>query len=260
MNLLLVDDEIITIKGLITGVHWKDCGIDGEIFTAGSAKEALDVIARAPVDVILCDIEMPGENGIELIRQVRELHPEIVSVFLTCHAKFEYAQEALRLGCQNYILKPAPFDAVASAVQKAADAVRARRSEAAARRYGAAFLVRQADSAADMQGAHKSASEIVAETTRRILENLGSQELSVSSLASQAYLNKDYLNRIFRREKGVSISQFIISERMELAAKLLENPALNVASVASQVGYGNYPHFASTFKRHFGCTPSDYRR
>ena len=50
------------------------------------------------VDILLCDIEMPGENGLGLLRWVREQEKEIECIFLTCHAKFAYAQEAIILG------------------------------------------------------------------------------------------------------------------------------------------------------------------
>ena len=107
MNLLLVDDERIAVQGMLRGVDWKRCGIDGEILTAYNARQAMAVLEENPVSLILCDIEMPGENGIQLLRQVSTRWPKIACILLTCHAEFTYAQEALRLGCLDYILKPA---------------------------------------------------------------------------------------------------------------------------------------------------------
>ena len=68
------------------------------------------------------------------------------------------------------------------------------------------------------------------------------------------------MNRVFKKEKGVSISQYLISERMKLAAVLLREEGSNVNLVAEKVGYNNYPYFASSFKRFYGCTPSQYQR
>ena len=74
------------------------------------------------------------------------------------------------------------------------------------------------------------------------------------------FLNKDYVNRVFKKEKGLSISQYLIQERMNLAALLLEDGKADVNQVAQKAGYNNYPYFSSSFKRYFGCSPSQYQK
>lgn len=259
MNLLLVDDEIIAVKGMMMGIDWKACGIDGEVLIAYDAAQAMDILGRVAIDVMLCDIEMPGENGIQLIHHVQDMDLDVAVVFLTCHAKFEYAQEALRLGCEDYILTPAPYDVIAQAVRSMVDKLVQRRKSEAVAKYGAQWLDEQEKCAEHAQGDKHSAAEIAQETAQYILQHLASGDLSVSTLAKRHYLNEDYLNRVFKREKGVSLNQFIIQERMDLAARLLENQSLSIAAVAAQVGYMNYPYFVSTFKRFYNCTPTQYR-
>lgn len=118
MNLLIVDDEAVAIKGMLEGIRWKECGIDGSIWTASSAERALKILNVQQVDIMLCDIEMPGTSGLELIRTVRKTNKEMPCIFLTCHASFEYAQEAIRLGCSDYILKPAPYEVIEENLKK----------------------------------------------------------------------------------------------------------------------------------------------
>ena len=67
---------------------------------------------------MLCDIEMPGENGLALLRWVRENKKDIECVFLTCHASFAYAREAICLGCQDYILIPAKYEEIGEVIQR----------------------------------------------------------------------------------------------------------------------------------------------
>ena len=74
------------------------------------------------------------------------------------------------------------------------------------------------------------------------------------------FLNKDYLNRVFKKAHGISSSQYLIQERMRLAARLLKEPKANVNQVAEKVGYQNYPYFASSFKRCYGCSPMQYKK
>ena len=61
------------------------------------------------------------------------------------------------------------------------------------------------------------------------------------------FLNKDYLNRVFKKAHGVSISQYLIQERMKLAGMLLKNPGCSVNAAAEKTGYNNYSYFASSF-------------
>jgi len=259
MNLLIVDDEVIAVKAMLEGVDWVKCGIDGEIYTAYDAQQAKECLMGFHVDIILCDIEMPGANGIELIHYVNKEYPEIVSIFLTCHAKFEYAQEAIHLGCEDYILTPSPFEVIEKTVEKTVNKLKNKQYEEQIQKYGEQWIHSHVETAANAQGDNRSTQEIVQHTADYIIENLDNEKLSVSHLASYNYLNSDYLNRIFKREKGISINQFIIKERMELACQLLLHSNINITTIASQAGYSNYPYFVSTFKRINGMTPTQYR-
>ncbi|MCC8066266.1 MAG: response regulator [Clostridiales bacterium] len=96
-HILLVDDEELALAGIESGVSWSRLGID-TVYKADSMNMALQTIAARHVDLMICDIEMPGGSGLELIRRVREKHPEILCIFYTCHAEFSYCQEAIRLG------------------------------------------------------------------------------------------------------------------------------------------------------------------
>lgn len=257
MNLLIVDDEAVAVKGMLEGVHWKECGIDGTIWTAYSAKKALQILNVQKVDIILCDIEMPGFSGLELLRTIRKTNEEIPCIFLTCHASFEYAQEAIRLKCTDYILKPAPYDVVEEKLRKVcADLTQTRRKQGQAR-Y---FAQEQPEVSAQTERHGWSAAEIVEQAEKYILANLDNSELAVTDIADALHLNKDYLNRVFKKNRGIAISRYLVEERMKLAGILLEDEKNSVNQVAEKAGYNNYPYFASSFKRYYGCTPSQYQK
>ena len=71
MNLLIVNDEIRTATGIKRGVDWEQYGI-GEVYVAYDAQGGKDIIQENEIDILLCDIEMPGENGLSLLRWIRE--------------------------------------------------------------------------------------------------------------------------------------------------------------------------------------------
>jgi two-component system response regulator YesN len=73
-------------------------------------------------------------------------------------------------------------------------------------------------------------------------------------------LNEAYISRLFRKETGVSLSDFILQERMKKAAALLTGTDEAVSQIAVNLGFGNFSYFARMFKRVYGVTPHEFRK
>lgn len=86
------------------------------------------------------------------------------------------------------------------------------------------------------------------------------EELSVETLASRVYLTPDYLSRLFKKDVGKSISQYIRQFRMEKAKELLLRSNRKVIDVGVQVGYPNYSYFCQSFREFYGSSPEKYRQ
>lgn len=127
MLVLLVDDQVRILEATKKLVDWEKLGVS-RVLTAQSADEARAVLESERVDILLTDIEMPGEDGIALQRWQREHHPEVMCIFLTSHADFAYAQEALRNGAYDYILQPAAIPEIERVMQRAIQSLAERRS------------------------------------------------------------------------------------------------------------------------------------
>jgi len=118
MRVMILDDQGSVIDGILTGVDFVALGID-QVECAASAQEAREIITARKVDILLCDIEMPGENGLELNKWIREHYPEMLRILLTCHADFAYAQEGIKLDCFDYIVQPAPYSEIEESLRRA---------------------------------------------------------------------------------------------------------------------------------------------
>lgn len=118
MDVLFVDDQKNVLDGIAAGVRFEELGVD-RVHFAVSAKGAMEILESAPVDVVLSDIEMPGEDGIWLIRTIKEQYPEILTIMLTSHADFEYAQESVRLSCFDYLVQPTPPEEIERVLRRA---------------------------------------------------------------------------------------------------------------------------------------------
>ena len=259
MTLLIVNDIVIEAKTMASDIEWESYGIR-EVFTAFSASDAKQVIMEHSIDILLSDIEMPDENGLSLIHWIQDNGYDIDCVLLTCHADFAYAREGLSLGCQDYITLPAKYEEIGASVQKVCVRRLRHQDEKRLQDYGKNWLASQAEEMEKnaAETAHYTPGEIVEKCVAYILDHISDSDLSVADVATSVYLNPIYLNRVFKKEKGSNISQWIIKERMELASTLLLTTDKPAVDVAYQVGYNNYPYFSTVFKKYFGMTPSQY--
>ncbi len=105
--------------GILDGVNWKALHVE-TAFGAHSAAEARQILLQERIDVLLCDIEMPGETGLDLVDWVCEKEKDIKCIFLTAHADFPYARKALQLGAVDYLLQPVSYHCIEEAIRKAA--------------------------------------------------------------------------------------------------------------------------------------------
>ncbi len=135
MNVLIVDDQISVLKGIESGVHFKELGVDN-VFYASGLREAADIINHNTVDIVMSDIEMPNENGLELIKWVMDQYPETLCILLTSHAEFNYAQESIRLGCFDYLLQPAPYEQIEDCLRRALQELYERKKRSQIYRFG----------------------------------------------------------------------------------------------------------------------------
>jgi len=106
-NVFIVDDEPLILEGLHAILNWNalDLNIVGE---AENGEEALELIAEENlrVDILLTDISMPEMDGLELMRRLKEKNPRLRCIVLSGYNEFIYVKEAIRIGIENYLLKP----------------------------------------------------------------------------------------------------------------------------------------------------------
>jgi two-component system response regulator YesN len=116
-KVFFVEDEIITREGIRDNVDWQAGGFEfcGE---AADGEMALPLLRMAQPDVLITDIKMPFMDGLQLSKIVRERMPWVKIIILSGHDEFEYAQEAIKLGVTDYLLKPVTVQKLQNILQK----------------------------------------------------------------------------------------------------------------------------------------------
>lgn len=253
MRILVVDDEYFAIQGIMNGVNWEVLPYE-DILQANSYSQAVEQLADRPVDVVLCDIEMPDESGLELIAWINEHWPETECIILSCHDEFDYAKQAVSLNCLDYALKPVRYDRLTQMLHHAAEVVAEKKHQRTLSDYGQKYIDRIA--AEKMKEAVPN--EDIVEKVAAYIEQHIAEELSVRSLADMVYVSGDHLSRLFKKQFGCSVSEYLYQRRMILAGELLKNDNMTITMVSGTVGYSNYSYFTDQFRRYYKMTPREY--
>ena len=114
-KVLLVDDEQEFLDTLSERMAAR--GMD--ISTAASPQEALEQVATGDFDAIVLDLLMPGMDGIETMKAIKQKNPEIQVILLSGHATLEKGIEAMKLGAMDFLEKPADIEALTEKIKKA---------------------------------------------------------------------------------------------------------------------------------------------
>lgn len=120
MQVLLVDDEVATVRTLARTLPWEDLGFS-KVLQATSASQAITLFGENAISVVITDIRMPGMNGLEMIGKMREINKHTTYILLTGHSDFSYAQTAIRVQADDYLLKPISNDKLIEGIIRARD-------------------------------------------------------------------------------------------------------------------------------------------
>jgi two-component system response regulator YesN len=262
-SLFVVDNNEAGRKKIIRSVDWNRLGftIVGE---ASSGDEALQGMATVVPDAILTDVQLPGNDGIDLLQYVRTNLPETKVVVLSGCSDFAYMEAAIKNRVDAYLLKPASTELLEetfSSLHKRLD----ERREYLKERLKLEEMVKESPSylrekllAQDRYG---SANQKLAE---RILEYVdreyASKLLSLQSIAKHLQKSPAYISKVFKDVTGENYVRYVSKKRLAKALDLLQNTSLLVYQVTAAVGWTDQSSFIRLFKKQYGFTPSETMR
>jgi two-component system response regulator YesN len=240
-RLLIVDDEEDIRRGLAEFFPWDEIGFE-VVATAENGKAALGIVRAGKVDVVFCDIRMPGMSGLDLAKALFEAGLRIPVVFLSAYKDFTYAQQALQYGVRGYVLKPTNYPDIQAAFMKL-------------KREMDAELDRPADRSEGPSGSQRDA--LISAVRRHVERDYA--HATLRGAARVVHLNPQYLSRIFKEATGENFHAYLNRLKMEKAAQLLKQESYLTYEVGAMVGYSNQKNFTRAFKQFFGVSPRQYR-
>jgi signal transduction histidine kinase/DNA-binding response OmpR family regulator len=224
------------------------------LIVAGTGTDAWRIVQAEIPDLVICDVMMPGMDGLQLCRKIREC-PEtdyIPVLMLTARDTLDDRVKGLDYGADDYLSKPFEIAELKARIRNTLQ------SRIKLRTRITADLALSA--AKDMEGAVESADTLFLRRVYDVIrEHAQDMEFSVELLARELAVSRMHLYRRLRAIAGKSPADLLMEYRLERSAQLLAARAGTISEIAYGVGFKSVSHFTRRFREKFGRTPTDYR-
>jgi two-component system response regulator YesN len=250
-KVMLLDDEPWQLKGMEEMIPWNSAGFKIS-YALDKPADALKLLSTGRIDVLLSDIRMPGMSGLELLGRLRSGRIDTTVIFLSGYAEFKYAQEAIRMGAYDYLLKPFNLEEMPAFL----DRLRLHLDKKSAT---ASLVLKD-------RIENKKAVEIDSEGEKTVkvmmeyIETHYASPVSLAELARNCNTNTTTAERLFRKHLGTTFIRYLTRVRIKKARALLRAGNNSIEEICSQVGYEDYFYFNKVFKKETGSTPYRYRK
>lgn len=257
-KVVIVEDSSLLRKGMIHTMDWVslDCQVVG---SAGDGPEGLRVILETQPDIILTDIRMPGMNGLEMIDAAWKQGCAASVIIISAYDDFNYAQQGMKLGAVEYLVKPVEDEDVCRAIRSACARVDARRQLSRLQeKLGAVESSKVQVFQPYLNGEAGIKNEYTCRAIRFVEEHYG-EEINVARIAKALSISESHLGKVFKDTMNTTIGEYIIHYRITRACRLLQNPQCRIYEAAARCGYADQRYFSVVFKRIMGMTPNEFR-
>lgn len=224
-KIIICDDETIIRKGQHKLLA--DNFPNTEIYEAKNGAELVNLIIKHHPDLVITDIRMPIVDGLEAIKQIRELHFDTNFIIISGYDLFEYAKKAIEYGVEAYLLKPYDNDEFIKKVTH--------------------FIPKNNEKFSYM--------DMVA----YINEHYNDPELNLSTMEHIFCRGRTSINDYFKQHLDMTPIEYINYLKVEKAKFYLKNTDLKIVAIAEQLNFTNQHYFSKVFKDFTGLTPSQYK-
>ncbi|SHL75822.1 Helix-turn-helix domain-containing protein [Anaerocolumna jejuensis DSM 15929] len=238
---LIVDDEKAVQIAIGKLGKWHTYHMDPPSL-ASNGKEGLYAMRELRPDIVFVDMQMPVMNGIEFLKSAKEEFPDAKYIVISGYDDFYYAQNSIKLGAIDYILKPIVEEELNTSIKKALH-----------------LLNPSMDFTKTEEEQSISAGEVAAIIKDYIDKNY-SQNLKLSYFSDKYYFSKEYLSKIFKANYEIGIYEYVLQVRMERAKELLLDESLKIQWISDRLGYTDSNYFSKAFRNYYGITPSQFRK
>lgn len=238
---MIVDDEPLERRGLRKIIQRTFFNIDF-VEDAKNGKDAIEKVRLYMPDIILMDIKMPGTTGLEAQRNIARIFPHIKTIILTAYSDFSYAQESIKYGVVDYLLKPVRPDDLKNSINNAIELLTKDKT---------------------MDSYHKPLTvggENILKNVLNYIQNNYCTQLNLNTVAEYAHFNPQYFSRFFKKEVGVTFTEYVAKLKIDKAKRLLSETDYPIHRIATELGFSDSAYFNKVFIKFENQPPNKYKQ
>lgn len=252
-SILIVEDEELELE-FIEAVIREELQPEDVLITAHTGAQAVQQAKKRHPDIIIMDIVLPEMDGLEAIAEIRKFAPETCISILSAYTDFRFAQRAISLRVFEYMLKPikpSDFKVILKHMMETVEEGREHEKNSAPQLV-AETIAKNSQTSAEQQS-------FVDESVRYIQKHF-KERLTLQMVASRVYMNAQYFSRVFKRETGVTFTEYVNTLKIQYACKLLETTNYPAYRISSECGFTDPSYFNRVFYAQMNMTPKKYKK
>lgn len=251
-SILIVDDEPIIRRGIKTFIDFEKYNITN-IYEADNGKTASSLFYEKLPDIVLLDINIPFKDGLTLANEMKSIKKDVKIALITGYDYFEYAQKAIKIGVEDYILKPVSQKDINNIILKLVESLNEDKKILNASQIIENWHTKQN---VDINITNNRYKDMILSS---IEKNYSDISFNLSSLSYDLNLSKSYLSILFKNIFGLNFNDYLNNFRMEKAKLLLLTTDLKNYEISDLIGIDNVNYFNLKFKKTFGVTPKEFK-
>ena len=223
-----------------------------KVLTVGNGKEALETMKDNEVDLVITDVIMPVMNGIRLCRQIKQNinTSHVPVIILSARTDVREQLEAFHTGADDYIGKPFSMAVLMNKIRNM-QKTRLRMLE----HYSKSTEIEPEKITFNIAD-----EELIKQAIIVVESNLDNTEFTINQFASAMNMSRSNLHMKLKAITGESALEFMRKIRFKEACRMLKEGKYSISEISYKVGFSTPSYFATSFKKHFGCLPSEYQK
>lgn len=252
MKILLVDDSAPILRGVEMMIR-RISGYEFDIRKAPNALEAIEIMKDFSPDLMIVDIIMPGMNGLAFLEYSFKAGYEGKIVLLSAYGEFSYAQQAIRLGVIDYLLKPIEESKLVNIVETLARKLHSAES-------GARLMDPSVLKLTDYSQMDQSGFPPILHLILNYIDEHYREDVSLPMLAQKCNISTTYICTLFATHMNTTLLSYLDHVRLRRAAYDLAYTNRSLETIAQETGFKYANQLLRVFKKRVGITPSQFRR
>jgi two-component system response regulator YesN len=247
-KLLIVDDEPLVRRGIKSLVDFQALKIQ-RVEEASNGEEALEMFKNFLPDLVLADINMPKLDGLSFADHAKKIKPSVKIALITGYDYFDYALQAIKIGVDDYILKPVSKQDIQEVLHKLIERIENDEKDKEVQKTVKNLL----EATESVEDSYKALIQAVLD------RNMYKASFSLSVLSEELGYSSGYLSGLFKKIYGMTFQDYLVRQRMEKAKLLLLTSDLKHYEIAEAIGINDVNYFSARFKKVVGESPKQYK-